>query len=120
MSELVGFLLQHQVDAAGFAQVPQVPFVQLVDNLLHRPRHGLETPLSAAVNGVGAFKRDHIAIPVGAFGAGWRLCSPDRYELVGLIHCWGFIGHACSPAGDLSHQLEAGQRMKSVDYCYSG
>ncbi len=74
---LVGFLLQYQVDAAVFAQVPQVPFVRLGDNLLHRPRHGLEAPLSAAVNGVGAFKRDYIAMPVGAFRAGRRLCSPN-------------------------------------------
>ncbi len=87
MSDLVGFLLQYQVDAAGFAEVAQVPFVQLGDNLLHRPRHSLETPLSAAVNGVGAFKRDHIAIPVGAFPAGRRLCSPDRYDFVGLFQC---------------------------------
>jgi len=43
--------------------------------------------LSAAVNGIGAFKRDHIVIPVGAFPAGRRLCSPDRYDLVGLCHC---------------------------------
>ncbi len=84
MSELAGFLLQHQVDAAALAQVP---FVQLSDNLLHRRRHGLDAPLSAAMNGFGAFKRDHIAIPIGAFRAGWRLCSPDRYDLVGLIHC---------------------------------
>ncbi len=70
-----------------FSQWPQVPFVQLGDNLLHLSRHGLEAPLSAAVNGVGAFKRDHVAIPVGAFPAGRRLCSPDRYDLVGLCHC---------------------------------
>ncbi len=87
MSELVVFLVQHQVDAFGFAEVPQVTFVQLGDNLLHRHRHGLEAPLSAAVNGIGAFKRDHIAIPVGALRAGRRLCSPDRYDLVGLYQC---------------------------------
>ncbi len=78
------------MDADGFAHgIPghPVPFVQLGDNLLHRPRHGLETPLSAAANGVGAFKRDHIAIPVGAFPARRRLCSPDRYDLVGLSYC---------------------------------
>jgi len=76
MSELVSFLLwrRYQVDAAGFAQVP---LVDLGDNLLHHPRHGLETPLSAAVNGIGALKRDHIAMPVGAFRAGRRLCSPN-------------------------------------------
>ncbi len=86
MSELVGFLLwwPHQVDAAAIAQVP---FVQLGDNLLHRPSHGLEAPLSAAANGVSAFIRKHIAIPVGAFPARRRLCSPDRHDLVGLFHC---------------------------------
>ncbi len=89
-SSLVGFLLQRQVDAAGIAHGilrHPVPFVQFDDNLLHRPRHGLEAPLSAAVNGVRAFKRNHIAIPVRAFPAGRRLCSPDRYDLVGLSHC---------------------------------
>ncbi len=86
-SPLAGFLLQCPVDSAGFARVSQVPFVQLGDNLLHLARHGLDAPLSAAVNGVGAFKRNHIAIPVGAFPAGRRLCSPDRYDLVGLFQC---------------------------------
>ena len=87
-SSLVGFLIQHQVDAAGFGRTPQaLPFVQLGDNLLHLSRHGLEAPLSTAVNVVAAFKRDHIAIPVGAFPARRRLCSPDRYDLVGLFHC---------------------------------
>ncbi len=86
MSELVSFLLwrQCQVEAAEFAQVP---FVHFGDNLLHHRRHGLEAPLSAAVNGVGAIKRDHLAIPVGAFPAGRSLCSPDRHDLVGLFHC---------------------------------
>jgi len=84
VSELVGFLLQHQVEAADFAQLP---FVQLGDDLLHRPRHGLEIPLSVAVNAVSAFKRNHIAMPVGAFRAGRRLCSPDRYDFVGLFQC---------------------------------
>ena len=87
---LVGFLLQQQVNAAVVAHSilgHPVPFVQFVDDLLYRPRHGLETPLSAAVNGVGAFKRDHIAMPVGAFPAGRTLCSPDRYDLVGLSNC---------------------------------
>ncbi len=76
MSELVSFLLwrRHQVDAAAFAQVP---FVQLGDNLLYRRRHGPEFPLSVAVNAVSAFKRNHIAMPVGAFRAGRRLCSPN-------------------------------------------
>ncbi len=77
----MGFLLQYQVAAAGFAQSP---FVHLGDNLLYRRRHGPELPLSVAVNAVSAFKRDHIAIPVGAFPAGRRLCSPDRYDLVGF------------------------------------
>ena len=86
-SSLAGFLLQYPVDAARFAEVPQVSFVQLGDNLLHLPRHGLDAPLSAAVNGVGTFKRDHIAIPVGAFPTRRRLYSPDRYDLVGLCHC---------------------------------
>jgi hypothetical protein len=62
-------------------------FVQLDDDLLDRARHCLETPLSAALNGVGAFKRDHIAVPVGAFGAGRGLCSLDRYNFVDFIHC---------------------------------
>ncbi len=73
----MGFLVQHQVDASGFVEAPGVSLVQLGDDLLHRPRHGLKAPLSAAVNVVGAFKRDHIAIPVGAFPVGRRLCSPD-------------------------------------------
>ncbi len=76
----MGSLLQYQVDAAGFAQVP---FVQLGDNLIHCPRHGLEALLSAAVNGVGTFKRDHIAIPVGALLA--RIIGCD---LLGIIHSW--------------------------------
>jgi len=83
-SSLLGFLLQYDVDAAGFDEVPRLPFVQLGDNLLHRPRHGLEAPFSAAVNGVGAIKRDYVTIPVGACPAARRLCSPDRYDLVGL------------------------------------
>ncbi len=82
----MGFLLLYLVDAPGSAQVPQVPFVQLGDNLLYRRRHGPELPLSVAVNAVSAFKRDHIAIPLGAFRAGRRLCSLDRYDLVGLSH----------------------------------
>ncbi len=66
----MGFLLQYQIDAAGFAEAPQVPLIQSGDNLLYRSRHVLGTPLLAAVNGVGAFKRDHIAIPIGALPAG--------------------------------------------------
>ena len=85
----MGFRLQrrHPVDAAGYGRVPPVLFVQLGDNLLYRPRHGLEIPLYVAVNGVGAFKRDHIAMPVGAFLDGRRVCSPDRYDLVASRHC---------------------------------
>jgi len=96
-SSLVGFLLQYQIDAAGFAHVPQVlPFVHLGNNLLYRFRHVFESPLLVAVNGVAAFKRNHVLMPVGAFHARRRLCSPDRYDLVGLSQCYGFISHACS------------------------
>jgi len=89
-SSLVGFLLRHQINAAVTAHgIPghPVPFVQFGGNLLHLRRHSLEIPLSAALNGVGAFKRDHIAMPVGACRAGRRLCPPDRYDLVGMPHC---------------------------------
>ena len=89
-SSLAGCLLRHRVNAAMTAHgVPghPVPFVQFDDNLLHLHRHSLEIPLSAAVNGVGPFKRDHIAMPVGARRPGRRLCPPDRYDLVGLSHC---------------------------------
>ncbi len=75
---------QHWLDAA---EIEQVTFVQLGDNLLRRPRHGPEIPLSAAVNGVAALKHDHIAMPVDVFHTGRTLCSPDRYEFVGLSHC---------------------------------
>ena len=64
----------------------RVPFVQLVDDLVHYTRHGLEAPLSVSANSVGAFKRDHIAIPIGAFGAGRGLGSLDRYDFVELSH----------------------------------
>ncbi len=63
-----------------------MPFVHLDDDFLDCTRHRLKTPLSAAVNGVGAFKRDHIAVPVGALGVGRGLCSLDRYYFVGLSH----------------------------------
>ncbi len=76
-SSLVGFLVRYQVDAAGIAQVLQSPFVHSGNDLLHGPRHGLETPLSATVNGVCAFKRNHIAMPVGAFRTGRSLCPPN-------------------------------------------
>ena len=69
------------MDTAG---ITQMPFVQMGDNLLYTRRHGPELPLSLAVNGVGAVKRDYIAMPVGAFRAGRSLCSTDRYDLVGL------------------------------------
>ena len=98
-SSLAGFLLQCPIDVAGFAPVPQVPFVQLGDNFLDLPCHGLEAPLSAAVNGVGTFKRDHIAIPVGVIPTGRRLCSPDRYDLVGLCHLYaGSVRSVCCAA----------------------
>ncbi len=71
------------MDATVFASVP---FVQLGNNLLHRPCHNVEIPLSAALNVVAASKRDHIAMPVGAFSAGRRLCSPNGYHFVGLSH----------------------------------
>jgi hypothetical protein len=114
---LVGFLLPrpHQVDAAGFGQVRRVSIVQLSNNLLHRRHHRRETPLSVATNGVGAFKRDYIAMPVGAFRAGRRLCSLDRYDVVGLCQWRGFISHACSCVSDHARQLEAGQCMMSAE-----
>ena len=85
-SRLLGFLLS----AAFF----RVAFVQLDDDLLDRARHCLETPLSAAVNGVGAFKRDHIAVPVGTFRV-WRgLCSLDRHNFVDLSHCVRYFSDA--------------------------
>ena len=78
-SQLLGFHL-----SAAFLRVA---FVQLDDHLLDRARHCLKAPLSAAVNGVGALKRDHIAVSVGAFGVGRGLCSLDRYDFVDLCHC---------------------------------
>ena len=63
-----------------------VPFVQLGGDLLHCLDHVRDTPLSVAVNGLGAFKRDHIAMPVGAFSAWRRPRSPDRYDFVDLFH----------------------------------
>ncbi len=63
-----------------------VPFVQLGNNLLHRPGHIVEFPLPAALNVVAASKRDHIAMPVGAFSARRRLCSLNGYHFVGLSH----------------------------------
>ncbi len=63
-----------------------VPFIQLGNNLLHRPGHYAEISLPAAVNAVDASKRYHIAMPVGAFRAGWRLCSLNGYHFVGLSH----------------------------------
>ena len=92
-SSLVGSLLQCYVHAAGFNRTIQVSVVHLGDHFLYRSRHGVETPLSAAVNSVGAFKRNHIMVPVGAFPARRRLCSLDRYDLIGLSVCWGFVGH---------------------------
>ncbi len=92
-SSLVGSLLQCYVDAAGFSRTRQVPFVHLSDHPLNRSHHGVETPLSAAVNRVGAFKLNYVTVPVGAFPARRRLCSLDRNDLVGLSVCWGFVGH---------------------------
>ena len=83
-SSLVGSLLQCYVDAAGLSRTSRVPVVHLGDHLLYRSRHSLETPLSVAGNGVAALKCDHIAIPVGAFPAGRRCCSLDRYDPVVL------------------------------------
>ena len=78
------------MDATVLASVPQV---QLGDNLLDRPCHNVEVSLPAALNVVAAAKRDHIAIPIGAFCAGRRLCSPNGYHFVGLSYFWGFISH---------------------------
>jgi len=72
------------MDAAVFASVP---LVQLGDNLLHLFGDGVEASLPAALNAVVASKRDHIAIPVGAFSTSRRLCSLNRYHFVGLSHC---------------------------------
>ena len=82
--ESLRFLLRYMVGATAF--VP-VPFVQLGDHLHHPTRHGLEAPLSTAGNGVAAVKRDHIAIPVGAFPVGRSFCLLDRYDLKGLSVC---------------------------------
>jgi len=80
-----GYFLRrwHEMDATVFASMP---LVQLGNNLLHCPGHNVEVPLPAALNVVAASKRDHIAIPVGAFSAGRRLRSPNRYYFVGLSH----------------------------------
>ena len=86
-SSLVGSLLQCYVHAAGFNRTIQVPVVHLGDHLLYRSRHGLETPLSAAVNSVGAFKLNHVTVPVGAFPVGRSFCLLDRYDLKGLSVC---------------------------------
>jgi hypothetical protein len=67
------------MDASVFAFVPSV---QLGNNLLYRPGHSAEIALPAALNVITASKRDHVAIPVGAFNAGWRLCSLDGYYFV--------------------------------------
>ena len=71
------------MDATVFASMP---FIQLGNNLLYRPGHNAEFPLPAALNAVGASKRYHIAIPVGAFHAGRGLCSPNGYHFVGLSY----------------------------------
>ena len=71
------------MDATVFASVP---FVQLGNNLLHLPGHNGEISLPVAPNVIAASKRDYIAMPVGAFGAAGRLCSPNGYHFVGLSH----------------------------------
>jgi hypothetical protein len=49
----------------------------LVDNLFHFCRYRLEISSPTTVNGVDTLP-DHIAMPVGAIRAGWRLRSLDR------------------------------------------
>ena len=71
------------MDATVFAFVP---FVQLGNNLLDRPGYNAEISLPAAPNAVVASKRDHIAMPVGAFRAGRRLRAPHGYHFIGLSH----------------------------------
>jgi hypothetical protein len=71
------------MDATVFASVP---FVQLGNNLLHGSGHNAKIPFPAALNAVAASKCDHIAMPVGAFRAGRRNCSPNGYHFVGLSH----------------------------------
>ena len=66
-----GYLLRrwHELDATIFSSAP---FVQLGNNLLYRPGHNIEIPLPVALDVVAASKRDHIAMPVGAFSPGRR------------------------------------------------
>jgi len=78
---------EHKVYAAGFAELPQVPLVQLRNNLFDRRRYGSSAALSVALNTVGAFVRDHIAIPVGPFRVGGRLGFLNRNYFVRL---WQF------------------------------
>ena len=60
--------------------------VQSGNDLLHLLDYVFDTPSSVAVNGFGAVKRDHIAMPVGAVRA-WRRCySSDRYDFVESFH----------------------------------
>ena len=87
-------------------------FVQMDDDILDRARHCLKTPFSAAVNGIGAFKRDHIAVPVGGFGAGRGLCSLDRYYFVGLSHhvrSFSDAPHLTLSAGSSTNLLQKGE-----------
>ena len=69
-----------------FQPVCSNPFVQLGDDLLHLVDHVRDAPLSVAANGVGAVKRDYIAMPVGAFSAWRRARSPNRYDFVAFSH----------------------------------
>jgi hypothetical protein len=71
------------MDATVFASVP---FVQSGNKLLHGYGHNAKIPFPAALNGLVAAKSNHIAMPVGAFGAGRRHCSPNGYDFVGLSH----------------------------------
>lgn len=70
--------------AAGFAELPQMPLVQLRNNLFDRRRYGSSTALSVACNTVGTFVRDYIAIPVRPFRVGGRLGSLNRNYFVRL------------------------------------
>ena len=79
------------MDATVFSSVP---FVQLGNNLLHRPGYNVELPFPAALNVVVASKRDHIAMPDGAFSAGRRIRSLNGYHFVGLSHLWSFFIHS--------------------------
>jgi hypothetical protein len=78
------------MDTREFASVS---FVQSGNNLLHRPGHNVEISLPTTLNVVAASKRDHIAVPVGAFSPGRGLYSPYGYHLIGLPDFRGFFTH---------------------------